>query len=418
MPQNTHARSTALRFVLLIGVMSFFADFVYEGARSILGPYLALLGASGAAVGAVAGLGELAGYGLRIVSGRLADRTRQFWPITILGYVVQMAAVPALALAGSWPAAAALLVSERAGRATRNPPRDVMLSHAGHQMGGYGWAFGLHEALDQLGALCGPLLMAFLLSRHAGVAAHPTFPAAAANSTVLSYRFAFAVLLIPAIATLALLATARVLYPRPEQMETHPPDVHASGLPRAFWIYLIGAALVGAGFADFALVAFHFQKSSTVTGSWVPISYALAMAAGGAGSLLFGRLFDRHGLRVLIPLTLLSALFAPLVFFGGFWTALAGMAVWGLGMGVHESIVPAAVAPIVSTARRASAYGLFSAAYGLAWFLGSALIGFLYDHSLTAAVVVCVALEVAAIPFFAVAARLSPPAPPNPAKVP
>ena len=148
-------RSAALRFVLLIGVMSFFADFAYEGARAILGPYLALLGASGAVVGVVAGLGELAGYGLRIVSGRLADRTRQFWPITIFGYVVQMAAVPALALAGSWPAAAALLVIERAGRATRNPPRDVMLSHAGRQMGGFGWAFGLHEAFDQFGALCG-----------------------------------------------------------------------------------------------------------------------------------------------------------------------------------------------------------------------------------------------------------------------
>src|SRR5271170_2821035 len=223
MPQNTHARSTALRFVLLIGVMSFFADFVYEGARSILGPYLALLGASGAAVGAVAGLGEVAGYGLRIVSGRLADRTRQFWPITILGYVVQMAAVPALALAGSWPAAAALLVSERAGRATRNPPRDVMLSHAGRQMGGYGWAFGLHEALDQLGALCGPLAIAFVLFRHGGSAA------------LGGYRTAFAVLLVPALCTLTLLAAARLLYPRPEEMETHPPDaspdLHTAGLP-------------------------------------------------------------------------------------------------------------------------------------------------------------------------------------------
>ncbi|HXZ21035.1 MAG TPA: hypothetical protein VEG63_13875, partial [Candidatus Acidoferrales bacterium] len=161
-PQRREASTAALRFVLLVGAMSFFADFAYEGARGILGPYLAVLGASGAAVGTVAGLGELAGYGLRIVSGRLADRTRLYWPITIFGYLVQMTAVPALALTGSWPAAATLLVLERAGRATRNPPRDVMLSHAGQQMGGYGWAFGLHEALDQLGALCGPLLMAFL----------------------------------------------------------------------------------------------------------------------------------------------------------------------------------------------------------------------------------------------------------------
>jgi predicted MFS family arabinose efflux permease len=396
------ARAIALRFVLLIGVMSFFADFAYEGARSVLGPYLALLGASGAAVGAVAGLGELAGYGLRIVSGRLADRTRQFWPITILGYVVQMTAVPALALAGSWPAAATLLVLERAGRATRNPPRDVMLSHAGHQMGGYGWAFGLHEALDQLGAFVGPLVIAFVLMRHSG------------SAVLGGYRSAFAVLLVPAAATLALLTAARVLYPRPEEMDRSVSDAATSGqatstrLPRAFWIYLVGAALVGAGFADFALVAYHFQKSSSVTGVWVPIFYAAAMGVGGAGSLLFGKLFDRYGLRVLIPLTLLTALFAPLVFFGGFWTAFAGTMVWGLGMSVHESIVPAAVAPMAGVERRASAYGLFSAGYGVAWFAGSALIGFLYDHSVALTVAACVVLEAAAIPFFAVAARLTP----------
>jgi len=393
---NPDPRAVALRFVLLVGVMSFFADFTYEGARSIVGPYLGLLGASGAVVGAVAGLGELAGYGLRIVSGRLADRTRRFWPIAILGYVLQMVAVPTLALAGGWPAAAVLLVAERAGRAIRNPPRDVMLSHAGRQMGGYGWAFGLHEGLDQLGALCGPLLMAFVLGGHGRF------------GPVEDYRTGFGLLAVPALCTLAVLAVARLLYPRPEEMETHPPDVHAAGLPRAFWIYLAGAALVGAGYADFALVAFHFARTSSITGSWVPVSYAMAMGVGGAGSLWFGRLFDRRGLRVLIPLTILSALFAPLVFFGGFQMALAGMAVWGLGMGVHESIVPAAVAPMVPAERRASAYGLFSAAYGLAWFLGSALIGFLYDRSLTVTVAACVALEVAAIPFFAVAARLAP----------
>jgi predicted MFS family arabinose efflux permease len=268
-----------------------------------------------------------------------------------------------------------------------------MLSHAGRQMGGYGWAFGLHEALDQLGALCGPLLMAFLLLRHGGA------------SVAGGYRLGFAALVVPAIATLALLTVARVLYPRPEEMESHPPDVHGGGLPRVFWIYLAGAALVGAGFADFALVAYHFQKAGTVSAVWIPILYAVAMGVGGTGSLVFGRLFDRHGLRVLIPLTMLSAAFAPLVFFGGFWAAVAGAAVWGAGMGVHESIVPAAVAPMVPVERRASAYGLFTGGYGLAWFLGSALIGLLYDRSLALTVGACIVLELAAIPFFVAAAR-------------
>jgi predicted MFS family arabinose efflux permease len=386
-PRTDTSRSTALRFVILIGVMSFFADFVYEGSRSILGPYLALLGASGAAVGIVTGLGELAGYGLRIVSGRAADQSRQFWPITILGYVVQMIAVPALALAGSWPVAAALLVLERVGKATRNPPRDAMLSHAGKQMGGYGWAFGLHEALDQAGAMVGPLVMATILARRG------------------NYHVAFAVLAAPALVTLSLLAVARILYPRPEQMETHPPNLQSTGLPRVFWIYLAGAALVGAGFADFPLIAFHFEKAGVVSGSLIPVFYSVAMGVSGAGSLVFGRLFDRIGIGILIPLTVVSAAFAPMVFLGGFWTALAGAAIWGLGMGVHESIVPAAVAPMVSSNRRASAYGLFNAGYGVFWFLGSALIGILYDISIHATIGMCVGLELAAIPFFFVARR-------------
>ena len=168
-------RARALRFVVLVGVMSFFADLAYEGMRSIAGPYLALLGAGAVVVGVVSGLGELLGYGLRLVSGRLADRTRAFWPITIVGYVVQMAAVPAMALAGSWPAAAALIVLERVGKATRNPPRDVMLSHAGREVG-VGWVFGLHEALDQLGAMAGPLVVALVLAANARISAAGSSP--------------------------------------------------------------------------------------------------------------------------------------------------------------------------------------------------------------------------------------------------
>lgn len=380
----------ALRFVLLVGVMSLFADFTYEGARGVAGPFLALLGASGAVVGITSGLGELAGYGLRLVSGRLADKTRQFWPITIAGYIVQMAAVPAIALAGSWPVAAGLLILERVGKAIRNPPRDVMLSHAGKEMGGYGWAFGLHEGLDQLGALLGPLAMAGILAlRH-------------------EYRFAFAALAIPAVATLLLLAVARFLYPRPEELEPKTEHIHAKGLPRTFWLYLAGAALVAAGFADFPLVAFHFQKSSVLSQTLVPVFYAVAMGTGGAGSLVFGRMFDRRGLVILVPLTVVTALYAPLAFLGGTWPALAGVALWGVGMGVHESIVAAAVAHMVGPENRASAYGIFTAGYGVAWFLGSALLGWLYDVSIPALIAVGIVLELLAVPFFVVVARRMP----------
>jgi MFS family permease len=373
-------------FVLLIGVMSFFADFTYEGSRAIIGPYLALLGASAFVVAIVTGFGELLGYGLRLVSGGLSDKTGKFWPITIFGYIIQMASVPLLALVGSWQMAAVLIILERVGRAIRNPPRDVMLSHAAKEMG-YGWGFGVHEALDQFGALVGPLVVAVILALRG------------------DYRLAFAVLLIPALVMLSILAVARLTYPHPEEMESTPANIQAKGLPRVFWLYLAGAVLVATGFADFPFMAYHFEKMSIVSTPLIPVFYAVAMGVSGIGSLLFGRLFDRFGIVILIPLTILSALFVPLVFLGGFWAALVGVALWGLGMGVHESIIPAAVALMVPVQRRTSAYGLFTAGYGIFWFLGSVVIGILYSVSLPLLIAFCLIVELAAIPLFLLVRR-------------
>ena len=387
--QSATLKKAALKFVIVVGVMSFFADFTYEGSRGIVGPYLGTLGAGAAAIAIVTGLGELLGYGLRLVSGRLSDRLQQFWPVAIFGYIIQMSAVPLLALAGTWQVAAYLVIQERVGKAMRNPPRDVMLSHAAKEIG-YGWAFGVHEALDQFGALFGPLAVAGIMFVRG------------------EYRIAFAALAIPAAIMLSLMLVARLLYPHPENLDSTPPDLQTTGLPHVYWIYLAGAVLVGAGFADFPFMAYHMELTSVVSTDWIPVFYAIAMAVSGAGSLAFGRLFDRVGIRVLIPLTLVSALFSPLVFLmGGFWATLAGISLWGLGMGVHESIIPAAVAPMVPRQRRASAYGLFTAGYGIFWFLGSAGMGLLYSVSIPALVVLSVVLELAAIPLFIMVMRRS-----------
>lgn len=390
-PALAPAQRAALRFILLIGVLSLFADFTYEGARSSIGPYLATLGATATVVGVVTGLGELLGYGLRLVSGRLADSTGQFWPISIIGYVLQMTAVPALALTHDWPSAAALIILERVGKAIRNPPRDVMLSHAARHVGGYGWAFGIHEALDQCGALLGPLLVAAVLAREG------------------DYRSAFALLLVPASITIGLVLLTRWLYPRPQDLEARPPQPLHNHLPGVFWLYLCAAALVAAGFADYPLLAYHFSRSHSVPTQWIAVFYAAAMGVSGCGSLLFGRLFDRCGFKVLVGLTLLSSAFAPLTLLGGFWLALLGAVIWGLGMGVHESLIPAAVAPMVPAARRASAFGLFTAGYGIAWFAGSSLIGVFYDHSLAATVAFCVLCQWAAVPLLVRVGRRQPP---------
>jgi MFS family permease len=339
--------------------------------------------ASAFIVGVVTGFGELAGYGLRYFSGRFADATGRFWPTAITGYVVQMIAVPMLTLTHSWQTAAIFIILERIGRAIRNPPRDVMLSYAAKHIGGYGWTFGIHEACDQFGAMFGPLLIAVVLAHYG------------------NYQMAFAVLLVPAGLNLIFVLIARLLYPRPQELDQGlAQEAGKARFPRIFWIYLVGACFVAMGFADYPLLAYHFAHTDAMPTQWIAIFYSVAMAVSGGASLLFGRLFDRYGFRVLVVLTFLAPLFAPLVFLGSFKLAMLGAAIWGMGMGVNESIVPAAVTPMVPKQYRAAAFGLFTAGYGIFWFIGSAAIGFLYDRSVAETIAFCVMTQLLAVPLF------------------
>jgi MFS family permease len=373
------SKSAALKFVILLGVVSLFADMTYEGARSATGAYLAVLGASGAAVGIIAGLGELIGYGLRLITGYISDRTGRYWTITLFGYFVNLVAVPLLALAGNWEIAALLMIGERIGKAIRTPARDVMLSYATQKMG-RGWGFGLHEAMDQIGAILGPLIVTAVLYFGG------------------SYRTGFAILLAPAILALSVLLVARLLYPHPRHFEVGPARPQTKGFPRVFWLYLAAVSLIGAGFADFALIAYHFEKASIASPDLIPILYAVAMGVDALAALVIGRLFDRIGISVLIPVAIVSSFFAPFVFLDGLNLAFLGMALWGVGMGAQESIMRAAIAEMVPMDRRGSAYGIFNAGYGIFWFLGSALMGILYDISIPSLVVFSVVAQLASIP--------------------
>jgi MFS family permease len=379
---------SALKFVVLLGIVSLFADMTYEGARSITGPYLGVLGASGLIVGVVAGLGELIGYTLRLASGYLADRTARYWAITLSGYALNLFAVPLLALAGTWELAAALMIAERMGKAIRTPARDAMLSHATAQIG-HGWGFGLHEALDQVGAVLGPLLVAAVLA--AG----------------LGYRAGFGILLVPAVLASGVLFAGRRAYPRPSDLESAAVESPRNGqmFPRVYWLYLAAAAAIAAGYADFPLIAFHLGKHHVVAPGSIPLLYAVSMGVDAVAAIVFGRLFDRFGLRVLIASTMMSAPFAPLVFHGSAAGAVVGMALWGAGMGAQESILRAAIATMVPRPRRGTAYGLLNAAYGLAWFVGSALLGYLYDASPVGLVVFSVLAQLGAIPLFVAIVR-------------
>ena len=383
---KTFDAKSSLAFVVAFGIVSLFADMAYEGMRGISGPYLALLGASGAAVGIIAGTGELAGYLLRLGSGRLTERTRLYWPITLAGYAIQMAAVPLLALAGSWWAAAALIILERAGKAVRNPAANTMMSRAGEHIG-QGWAFGLHEAMDQTGAMVGPLIAALVLAHH-----H-------------DYRAAFAWLGVPAVLTLVTIVTVAIRFPYAGRVRAAEKSAAGTGLSRAFWLYTASAALFAFGFADYSLVAYHYAKAAVMSPALVPILYAGAMGMAGLGSLVFGRWFDKRGLMVLVPGILMAAAAPAFTFLGGFALAIAGTLLWGLALGAQDVIMSAAVADLVPERSRARAYGIFPAIYGMAWFAGSALLGALYDVSLIGLAAVAALAQLAAIVPLALAIR-------------
>jgi MFS family permease len=385
--------SSAIVFVVLMGLTSLFSDMTYEAGRSLSGQFLQLLGASAFAVGTAAGAGELLGYGLRLATGYIADRTGRYWLLTIGGYAVNLLALPFLALVGRWEIAIVLLFVERIGKAIRVPARDAMLSHATTEMG-RGWGFGIHEAMDQIGAVLGPLLVALILYLKEGQ-----------DGTIAAYQSGFAILFIPAIIALIVLVAARFLFPRPEDLESKTPTVGTKGYSRSYWWYLAAACLVAVGFADFPLMAYHFRAVELGPDHWLPTFYALAMACDAVSALVFGRLFDRLGLGVVAAAFGAAALFAPLVFLGKLPMALAGLVLWGIGMGVQESIMRAAVAGMVPTDKRATAYGLFHTGFGIAWFVGSALMGFLYDQSIMALVIFSTVAQLAAIPLVITASR-------------
>lgn len=380
--QSKSVARLAFKFVLTIGIVNLFADMTYEGARSIMGPFLESLGASALAVGLIAGGGELLGYALRSVAGYVADKTQKYWVVVLAGYAINMIAVPALALAGNWPIAAALMIAERTGRGIRKPAVDAMISYAGTSIG-RGWVFGLNEGLDQAGATFGPLIVAFVLYAQGG------------------YRRGFGVLLISALLCLATLVFARIWYPRPHELEEKSTEfLETKGFPKVYWIYVAAGALIAAGFADFSLISFHFKKATSISDTEVALFYAVAMGAGAITNLVFGRLFDRIGFPVAAGAFLVGAVFAPFVFLGQFWLILMGMVLWGIGMGAQNSLLKAMLAGVIAASKRSTGFGLFYSVFGVAWFIGSAAMGFLYDRSIIALIIFSVVCQLAALPVF------------------
>jgi MFS family permease len=379
-------KKRAFLFIILLGIISFFSDFTHEGARSIYGPFLNLIGVSAFLVAMTAGLGEFIGQALRIITGWIADKTKRYWLMMILGYSINLLAIPLLGLVdGSiWQVAIILILVERIGKAIRAPAKSALTSFTAPHLGA-GKAFAINEALDQAGAFLGPLLVFFIVSN-------------TGNTALQSYQISFGILGIFAIVTIMILVFAKTKYPQPEGFESKSvnPDKKFVG-DRRFIIYMLAISFIALGFIDYPLIAYHFDKIGAFNVIYVPLIYSFAMGIDAIAALFFGFLFDRIGLKSLIISTFLAIFISPLLFVTeGTTLILVGMVLWGIGMGAQESILKAVVANLVPKEKRATGYGIFSSVFGFAWFLGSVTVGWLYDINISYIVIFTILMQIIA----------------------
>jgi MFS family permease len=368
-------------FIVLLGIVSLFGDVTYEGARAVTGPYLFQLGASYSIIGSVAGIGEFIGYALRLASGYLADRTKAYWVFTFVGYGLLMS-IPLLAFAGNWQLAAVLIMLERLGKAIRSPARDTMLSYATKKVG-RGWGFAVHEALDQVGAIIGPVAFSLVLFAH------------------YSLEQGFMFLGIAALLALVFLAVARKRFPSPAKLEIPggpSKQIGQDKLPRVFWLYSTFTLVSVAGFANFQLISTHIATQGIVSSAQIPMVYAIAMAVDAVAALLAGRTYDRVGLTSLLVIPLLTLPIPFLAFSTTYSLVFIGMVLWGMVLGVHETIMRAAVADLTPVERRGFAYGIFNTMYGAGWVLGGVVMGLLYQYSINYIILFTFVVELISIP--------------------
>ncbi|WP_083635558.1 MFS transporter [Peptoniphilus porci] len=391
--------STAMLFIILFGIVSLFSDMTHEGASSIRGAYLTVLGASAGTIGFISGLGELVGYSMRYVFGKITDKTKKYWTMVIFGYVLDILAVPALALVGEngWLAASLLLVVQRMGKAIKKPAKDTIMSFAASQEG-VGKSFGIQEMLDQIGAFLGPVfLYLVMLFKTEG-------------STFEIYRTCFAFLAIPGFITILFLFYTKMKFPNPERFEPESKREEPFKMKKSFIYYIAGISFFAFGFIDYSIIIMHITKNFTagniqtsnlINSGTIPLLYAGAMLVDAIAALIFGHIYDKNGVKALVISTIISAPFSIFIFgFKSIPALLFGLVLWGIGMGAQESILKAAVTSMVPKENRATGYGIFESSFGFFWFLGSWLLGVMYSISIPIMIIISMTTQLLALPLY------------------
>ena len=216
----------------------------------------------------------------------------------------------------------------------------------------------------------------------------------------------YALLLVSSFLALATLAGARVVFPVPSRLEAGgPPTATARTFTKPYWLYMTAGGCFAAGLMSFEFVSFHLSSSGVVTGHWVPIFLALATAGSVVASLVLGKAYDRVGIVAVVVAVVVASLFSPLVFFGGFSLALAGLMLWGVGYATQDTLLKVLIASVLPEGRRNLAFGVFYLGYGFGWLLGSVIAGLLYEHSRVAVVLFAMATQIASVPLFILGAR-------------
>ncbi|NYE37997.1 MFS family permease [Nocardioides cavernae] len=392
------ASPSAWRVVWWFGLVSLAADMVYEGARSVYGPLLAALGASALVVGLVTGAGEAVALVLRLAFGPIADRSGRYWTLTIVGYGLTAVCVPLLWLAPRLGAAglafaATMILLERLGKAVRSPSKSALLAHVASAVG-RGRGFGVHKALDQVGAFAGPLVVA----------------AVVASASIWA---GMAVLAVPGAVAMVLLLALRRRVPDPAAYDAAPTPERAAdargwwaesvgaGLSGDFFRYAVAASLTTGALVTFGIIGYHVTVDGILPVAAVPVLYAAAMGVEAVAALVVGSVYDRTGARVLLVVPVLVALVPALALGSALVAVLAGVVAWGVAQGVQDSTVKAVVADLVEAPRRATAYGVFAGIQGLLAIVGGVTAGWLYERSLVALVVVVALTQAVALALLA-----------------
>lgn len=386
--------SPALVVIIIFGVISMLGDIIYESARSANSQYLNLLGISAAQVGLVFGIGEFLGYALRLFAGILSDKSNRPWFFMFVGYGMLLS-VPLIGLTMEWNILVVLILMERIGKALRSPAKDTVLSGVAENQLGIGFAFGLQEALDQLGAFLGPLIFTAIFYF-------------TGRSGINEYQAGYKLLIVPFVLLMLFFyfayrkISAANLLPSAQKR-----DLQNEKLESIFWIYTVFTFFCVAGFVNFSTTGYHLKANGLMSDGNITLLYSLAMLVDAVAALVVGKMYDRlkertgkktGGILVLAVIPLLTMLLPLFTLNTSTSLIVIGMVLFGLVMGTHETIMRSAIADITPYRKRGTGYGVFNSAYGLALLAGAALMGVFYDlKSIQLIIAYTVVMEIIAI---------------------